>query len=146
MAEAKKMASLEEAWKAVAAPRDGELVSPQLRPLVEAVYRQCLHRPVNINQLAASLENLLEFLATDGRTNANCWAVDLFFANCAGWESDWGDCHLPEGLHDVLAMMGEALHDTVKAPSLAENFGCLPEQLLERLRRALGNGDQHDIQ
>jgi hypothetical protein len=32
-------------------------------------------------------------------------------------------------------MMGEALHDTIGAPEIAENFGCLPEQLLERLRQ-----------
>jgi hypothetical protein len=37
--------------------------------------------------------------------------------------------------HDVLAMMGEALHDAVKAPEIARNFGCPPEQLLERVKR-----------
>jgi hypothetical protein len=47
---------------------------------------------------------------------------------------DWGEQNLPESFHDVLAMMGEALHDTVQAPETAENFGCLPEQLLERVR------------
>jgi hypothetical protein len=31
--------------------------------------------------------------------------------------------------------MGEALHDTVKTPKSAENFDCLPEQLLARARR-----------
>ena len=41
--------------------------------------------------------------------------------------------NLPEDFHDVLAMMGEALHDTVQAPEIAENFGCLPEQLLEKV-------------
>ncbi|MFY9690538.1 MAG: hypothetical protein WA369_15635 [Candidatus Acidiferrales bacterium] len=130
------MASFEEAWAAVAAPREGETVSPQLRPLLESVYRQFLFGLLDTEQLGASLEKLLAFLAGEGRTNANCWAADLFFANCIGWERDWGDCDLPEGLHDVLAMMGEALHDTVKAPSVAENVGCLPEQLLERLRQA----------
>jgi hypothetical protein len=130
------MASFEEAWTAVAAPREGEVASPRLRPLLESVYRQCLSTPLNADQLGANLEIVLEFLAGEGRTNANCWAADLFFANCVGWERDWGDCDLPEGLHDVLAMMGEALHDTVKASSFAESFGCLPEQLLERLRRA----------
>jgi hypothetical protein len=34
--------------------------------------------------------------------------------------------------------MGEALHDTVQAPEIAENFGCLPEQLLERVRHLHG--------
>jgi hypothetical protein len=132
------MASFAEAWSAVAAPREGEAVSLQLRPLLESVYCQCLSNPLSASQLGASLENLLAFIAGEGRTNANCWAVDLFFANCVGWERDWGDCDLPESLHDVLAMMGEALHDAVKASSIAENFGCLPEQLLERLRQARG--------
>ena len=78
---------------------------------------------------------LLEFLATDGRTNANCWAVDRFFAESEGWERDWTDQELPDDFHDVLAMMGEALHDTVGAPAIAENFGCLPEQLLDQVKR-----------
>jgi len=33
--------------------------------------------------------------------------------------------------------MGQALHDTVKTPKIAENFDCLPEQLLERVRRLI---------
>ena len=76
-------------------------------------------------------EDLLLFLNGEGRSNANCWAADLFFANSEGWEGDWAEQNLPEGFHDVLAMMGEALHDTVQAPEIAKNFGCLPEQLLE---------------
>jgi hypothetical protein len=75
------------------------------------------------------------FLSGEGRSNANCWAADLFFAQSEEWERDWAEQNLPEGLHDVLAMMGEALHDTIQAPEIAKNFGCLPEQLLERLRQ-----------
>jgi hypothetical protein len=72
-------------------------------------------------------------LAGEGRTNANCWAADLFFALPEGW--DWGDQELPEEFHEVLAMTGEALHDTVRAKEFAESFDCLPEQILERVRR-----------
>jgi hypothetical protein len=31
--------------------------------------------------------------------------------------------------------MGEALHDTVRTPKVVENFDCLPEQILERIRQ-----------
>ena len=130
------MSGFDAAWAAVAVSRDGEAVSPRLRPLLQSVYIDCLSEPLDLARLNGSLERLLEFLPGDGRTNANCWAVDLFFANCQGWERDWGDRDLPEQLHDVLAMMGEALHDTVKDPGVAANFGCLPEQLLERHRGA----------
>jgi hypothetical protein len=128
------MASFDEAWAAVAVPRDGETVSLRLRPLLQAVYLQVLSEPLSEMECKKSLENLLVFLVSDGRTNANCWAVDLFFALSDGWEQNWGERALPENFHDVLAMMGEALHDTVKHPEVARDFGCLPEQLLERVR------------
>jgi hypothetical protein len=82
-----------------------------------------------------SLTALLEYLRGQGRTNANCWAVDLFFMSCEGWDGDWTDQNLPDDFHDVLGLMGDALHDTVKSPEIANNFDCLPEQLLERVRR-----------
>jgi hypothetical protein len=127
------MESFEEAWSAVALARNGESVSPHLQVLLHAVYSELHSQPVRIIALKRRLQELLQFLAGRGRTNANCWAVDLFFCNCQGWEGDWGNLELPEQLHDVLAKMGEALHDTVETPDIAENFGCLPEQLLEAL-------------
>ncbi len=128
------MPGFAEAWMAVAVSRDGEPASPRLRPLLHAVYLQALSEPLNEVELKRSLEDLLEFLVGDGRTNANCWAADVFFALSQGWERDWGERQLPEDFHDVFAMMGEALHDTVRDPEIARNFGCLPEQLLERIR------------
>jgi hypothetical protein len=128
------MAGFDQAWLAVAKARNGESVSPHLRPLLEAVYRQSLAHPLDSFKLKRSLEDLLLFLSAEGRSNANCWAADLFFATGEGWEKDWSGQNLAEGFHDVLAMMGEALHDTVQAPEIAKNFGCLPEQLLERVR------------
>ena len=129
------MPGFDEAWAAVAVSRAGEPVSPGLRPLLQAVYFHVLSEPLSEVEFKHSLEGLLEFLAGDGRTNANCWAVDLFFALSQGWEQDWGERQIPEDFHDVLARMGEALHDTVKYPEVARNFGCLPEQLLERVKR-----------
>lgn len=59
----------------------------------------------------------------------------MFFCNAEGWERDWADQNFPDDFQDVFALMSEALHDTVKTPRIAGNFDCLPEQLLERVRR-----------
>jgi hypothetical protein len=128
------MASFDDAWTAVAGGREGEPVSPELRPLLERVYLDVLSTPTDPAALKKSLEVLLEFMAGRGRTNANCWAADLFFCLSDGWERDWTDQNLPDEFHNILAKMGEALHDTVQATAVAKNFGCLPEQLLEEVR------------
>lgn len=100
------------------------------------VYDDVLTSPVNLADLKRSLMELLRYLSEEGRTNANCWAADLFFCSHDDlWERAWFEQNLPDGFHEVMAMMGEALHDTVTTPDIAENFGCLPEQLLERVKR-----------
>jgi hypothetical protein len=129
------MAGFDVAWVAAAQPKDGEQVSSELEPLLRQVYSDVLASPTNLSALKASLTTLLEYLNERGRTNANCWAVDMFFCLSEGWERDWAEQNLPEDFHEVLALMGEALHDTVQTPKIAENFDCLPEQLLERVRR-----------
>lgn len=129
------MAGFDEAWAAVDHPTYGEPVSPELQPLLRRVYSEVLAAPADLPALKESLTALLEYLSGQGRTNANCWAVDMFFCLSKGWESDWTEQHLPGDFHDVLALMGEALHDTVRTPKIAENFDCLPEQLLDRVRR-----------
>jgi hypothetical protein len=129
------MAGFDDAWAAVNQPRDGEPVSPELQPLLRRVYSEVLAAPSDLPALKQGLTSLLEYLSGQGRTNANCWAVDMFFCLSEGWERDWTEQHLPDDFHDVLAMMGEALHDTVRTPKIAENFDCLPEQLLDRVRR-----------
>ena len=128
------MAGFGEAWAAVNHPKEGEPVSPELQPLLQRVYSDVLATPGDLAALKGSLSALLEYLADKGRTNANCWAVDLFFCTSDGWERDWTEQNLPDDFHDVLSMMGEALHDTVSAPNIARNFDCLPEQLLDRVR------------
>lgn len=128
------MAGFDDAWIAVAGVRDGESVSPELQPLLRQVYVDVLAQPMDLVALRTSLAALLEYLSGQGRTNANCWAVDLFFMSCEGWESDWTERDLPEDFHDVLSRMGDSLHDTIKSPKIAENFDCLPEQLLGRVR------------
>ena len=128
------MPGFDEAWTAIAVDRSGEPVSQALRPLLQAVYSQTLSKPLDVVELKKGLEDLLTFLSGEGRTNANCWAVDLFFCVGQGWERDWTEQGLPDDFHDVLALMGEALHDSIKNPDIAENFDCLPEQLLLRVR------------
>jgi hypothetical protein len=132
------MPGFDDAWTAVDHRKDGERVSHELQPLLRRVYTDVSAVPLDLAAIKQSLTALLEYLGGSGRTNANCWAVDLFFGNSEGWERDWADQNLPVDFHDVLALMGEALHDTVKTPRIAENFGCLPEQLLERVRRLRG--------
>jgi hypothetical protein len=85
------MSGFNEAWDAVATSRNGEPVSQALRPLLQGVYSQSLSKPLDEVELKKSLENLLTFLSGDGRTNANCWAVDLFFCVGEGWERDWAE-------------------------------------------------------
>ena len=129
------MAGFDEAWAAVNHRKGGEPVSPELQPLLRQIYDDVLASPVDLAALKRSLTTLLEYLANRGRTNANCWAVDLFFCMSEGWERDWTEQNLPDEFHDVLSFMGQALHDTVSTPNIAENFDCLPEQLLDRVRR-----------
>ena len=123
------------AWAAVNHAKDGEPVSSDLRALLQGVYSAVLALPTDLHALRDSLTRLLEYLSGAGRTNANCWAVDQFFCHSDDWERDWTEQNLPDDFHDMLSLMGQALHDTVQAPKIAENFDCLPEQLLERVRR-----------
>lgn len=129
------MAGFEEAWAAVNHRRGGEASSPELKPLLRRVYGDVQAAPVDLVALKGSLTALLEYLSDKGRTNADCWAVDLFFCTSEGWERDWTEQNLPDDFHDVLSLMGQALHDSVQSPNIAGNFNCLPEQLLDRVRR-----------
>jgi hypothetical protein len=128
------MPGFEDAWSAVDKTWSGESVSPELRPLLLGVYSSILSTPTDFVSVKRNLEKLLEFLVDEGRTNANCWATDMFFMLSEGWERDWTDQNLPDDLHDVLSLMGQALHDTVRSPEIVSNFDCLPEQLLSRVK------------
>jgi hypothetical protein len=136
---AKTMEGFEAAWAAVNVPREGEGVSPELRPRLADVYRDIAVKPFSANALKASFENLLTYLLGAGRTNANCWAVDLFFCVCEGWSPDWTHYDLPEPFNQVIAMMGEALNAAVRDPELAGSLNSLPEQILEAVRQLPGD-------
>jgi len=92
------MSGFDEAWAAAAATRDGEPVSSGLRPLLQAVYTQSSSQPLNMREFKNSLEELLRFLVGEGRTNANCWAVDLFFALSLGMGARLGGTGAPRRL------------------------------------------------
>jgi hypothetical protein len=112
---------------------DGELISPELAPMLLAVYQELAAAPTNLGKLRDNIGQLLRFLTTPtGRTNANCWAADLFFCLDDGWgDVSWD--HIPDELGDILGEMGGALHDTVQDPAIAENFEATPELLLRKL-------------
>src|SRR4051794_32246165 len=90
-----------------------------LQPLMQSVRAAVFASPLDLSAVRASLIALFEYLrSSTGRTDANCWAVDHFFTV---------DDHLPlerlpNSLQDVFAHM-DALHDTITAPQVAENFG-----------------------
>ena len=107
-------------------------VSPQLRKLLFAVYREARREPANLLYLKQSLEEALEFLASSGRTDANCTVTDYFFSAAAPREKEWQ--HLPQPYRKIVGDLGGALHDTIHAPEIAETFDSLPEQLLRRVK------------
>jgi hypothetical protein len=103
-----------------------------LQPLMQSVRAAVLASPLDVPAVKASLVALLQYLSSPaGRTDANCWAVDSFFY----LDDDLPLERLPESLQDVFAHM-DALHDTITAPLIAENFSSTPEQLLERVRNS----------
>ncbi len=126
------MENFEQSWKKIAITRDGENVSLELRPLLQQAYEKIVEQPPKLSDIKVALENLLIYLTTpSGRTTANCFATDLFFA-LEDWDVDWEI--FPGSFTDIIGEMGGALHDTITKPEIAKNFGGLPEQLLERIQ------------
>jgi len=110
-------------------------VSTALSELGPAVCDAIDRRPGSVTAVKTALDALLTFLASpEGRTSANCEAVDSFFSMSEeyGWNGVWD--HLPDQIQDILADIAGALHDTIATPGVAENFESTPEQLLARLR------------
>jgi hypothetical protein len=100
--------------------------------LVQQVQAALATEPVALGRVVGALDSLLQYLGSpEERTDANCRFVDSFFME----HDEWAERGLPDALHDLLAHMAEALHDTCAAPHIGRNFGSTPEQLLERLRR-----------
>jgi hypothetical protein len=103
-----------------------------LRPIMQTLRARVSASPFDPAAVKASLVALFEHLSSPaGRTDTNCCAVDGFFY----LDEDLPLERLPDSLQDVFAHM-DALHDTITAPQIAENFGSTPEQLLERVRNS----------
>lgn len=108
--------------------------SPELKPLLRDLYDALVSRPADHHKIKAALCATLEFLNTpEGRTDANCKAVDLFLCYDEDWDCDCSD--LPEDYTRIVFDMGCELHDTFQAPHVATHFQATPEQLLARARR-----------
>jgi hypothetical protein len=104
---------------------------PGARELVKAIQSILANDLLDLEALKRSLIALLEYLSSErGRTDANCGAVDSFFMV----DGLWVERNLPDPFHDIFADMAGALHDTVSAPEIAENFDSTPEQLLKRAK------------
>ena len=104
---------------------------PKARELVNRVQSVLASDPLSLHGLKRSLITLLEYLSSeDGRTDKNCCAVDSFFMH----DELWVERNLPDPFHDIFADIAGALHDTVSAPEIAENFESTPERLLKRAR------------
>jgi hypothetical protein len=109
-----------------------DAVTPEVEPLLRQLYESLEQQPVSVANVNEAVVELLRYLTTPaGRTNANCWAVDLFMTE------DWGpidhDIVVGQELADVLADMGGALHDTIHYPDVASEYESTPEQLLQRV-------------
>jgi hypothetical protein len=101
------------------------------RELVNAVQSILTQDVPDLMELKNILINLLEYLSSpNGRTHENCNAINSFFM----FDDLWVDRNLPDHFHDIFADMSSALHDTVSAPEIAENFDSTPEQLLKRAK------------
>jgi hypothetical protein len=101
-----------------------------LRPLMQSARAAVCTSSLDLAVVKTSLIALFEYLSSPvGRTDTNCCAVDGFFY----LDDDLPLERLPDSLQDVFAHM-DALHDTITAPQIAENFSSTPEALLEHLR------------
>jgi hypothetical protein len=103
---------------------------PVLQPLVHELHARLTDTSLDLAAIKRAMIALLEFLSSPtGRTDVNYRTVDSFFFFDDTWLSD----RLPEPYLDVIAHM-DALHDTITAPQIAQNFDSTPEQLLARAR------------
>lgn len=105
--------------------KDGEPVLPRLRQLLSEL--SAIHHvpdKFSLGQELAVMESLLRFLASEGRTDANLWAVRMW---CA-YSGDGTD-YAPDALNDIYEDLGSVGIDAVD-----EQNGATPAHLLERLR------------
>jgi hypothetical protein len=113
----------------VATPLAG--ADSRAKELVNAVQSILVHNVLDLSELKKSLINLLEYLSSpNGRTDKNCNAINSFYM----FDDLWVDRNLPDHFHEIFVDVSGALHNTVSAPEIAENFDSTPEQLLKRAK------------
>ena len=104
---------------------------PPTRELVQRIQTALAAEDLVLSALKTLLIELLEYLASEeGRTDANCRAVDSFFM----LDHLWAERNLPVPFRNIFSDMSGALHDTVSAPEIAKDFDSTPEQLLKRAK------------
>src|SRR5687767_161856 len=115
-------ANFESEWQVIGGLKNIDQVAQEVKTLLSRAYAAANAEPPDTSKLILQLDELLTFLGSpQGRTDANCWATDLFLKLAEGW--NWEG--LPEELTDVMGDMAGALHDTVSHPHIAANFGGL---------------------
>ncbi len=98
---------------------------------LEAIGATLSQAPVNLEYLKVSVVRLLEYLSSpEGRTDANCRAVD----SCFCLTETGASLNLPPDFQSLFDDIGGALHDAVSHPDIAKNFESTPEQLLTRAK------------
>lgn len=108
-------------------------VSPEMRELLQTFHNALVAQPLNLQNIKKALLDLLQFLTTpQGRTEGNCWVVNMYIA-LADWDES-GFPDLPDDMGSIIADMGMTLHETFPLPQMAWEYESTPEQLLERTR------------
>lgn len=98
---------------------------------LEAIDATLSQASVNLEVLKVNVVRLLEHLSSpEGRTDANCRAVD----SCFCLSETWASLNLPPDFQSLFDDIGGALHDAVSHPDIAKNFESTPEQLLTRAK------------
>jgi hypothetical protein len=122
------------AWQ-IPENKDVEPISPRLREMLSELSAiSCEPDRFSLAEELAACEALLRFLASDGGTPANLWAVRMWCAY-----SDDNTDYAPDALNDIYADLGLVGIDAVD-----EKAGTTPAQLLERLlqfKRRVKSGD-----
>jgi len=113
----------------------GKIISPELKPLLEEFYRAYTSKEFNRNKTKDAIINLMTFLSgQEGRIRDNLVFVSLFTAIDDDWEISDSYEQIPEDYLEILGYIEGSLDDTIDNPDIAENFGGLPEQILEKAR------------
>jgi hypothetical protein len=104
---------------------------PILKPLLLEVVAAFTTPSFDAGCARVALVDLFYNLCTPNlRTDRNCQLVERCLSDVAVLLESAG---VPSRYRDFLSD-ANALHDAITSPSIAENFGCTPEQLLAEAR------------